>query len=617
MHHSGREVRRRVSFETPRKETLPWSSSRKRLFCFPESRSGRFSKNVRYRSPLDRDRRFAKIVPQLTRSPLPLVILLLAAPESMAWSDQVSRVEKGPVYVTRVKEGVLSCGRAKPTDLDFLGELYSRFSGRTEFEGTQFLTPDAAEIRVIYQDFPRAARRAFQRAVDIWARVLDTRVPIEIEARFASSQDTGRSLEDALAFAGPKRWKDLGGQTPLLRPSALANQLHERDYFPDDADVHVTFYQEVDWYFGLDGDPGAEQIDFVSLALHEIGHGLGFADSFSVNPDGEAEIGAIPTVYDYFVGTWETPLRDFSSGSPELLEALTGIKLFWLGKHARDANHGWPVMLWAPAEYSWSSIVHVDRHAYPPGTPDSLMAPGWPSGTMVQEIGPITRGMLQDVGWQIQDPEIHLPLIAIGEGWSSEIVLVNRSAEMATVAVEAWGSDGVPLNAAYLFDSHEFRIGPRGSLTLSSRVGGAGAEAPGSLVVSSDHPVSATVQLRHGETISAGIVGSPELRSAVAPVRRSGNLGTALSIRNVELSEQTVELRLLGDSGQLRESASLSLPSQGTAAGSVDEIFPAAFSSPFQGSVEIRANGGRISLVVLQVDASTGVATPLPALSLQ
>ncbi len=30
------------------------------------------------------------------------------------------------------------------------------------------------------------------------------------------------------------------------------------------------------WYYGLDGKPPGNQIDFISVLVHELGHGLGF-----------------------------------------------------------------------------------------------------------------------------------------------------------------------------------------------------------------------------------------------------------------------------------------------------------------------------------------------------
>ena len=43
----------------------------------------------------------------------------------------------------------------------------------------------------------------------------------------------------------------------------------------------ITFDLDNDWYFGTDGSPGASQSDFLSVAVHELGHLLGFGTATS------------------------------------------------------------------------------------------------------------------------------------------------------------------------------------------------------------------------------------------------------------------------------------------------------------------------------------------------
>ncbi|MDP2602930.1 MAG: hypothetical protein Q8S00_10100 [Deltaproteobacteria bacterium] len=54
---------------------------------------------------------------------------------------------------------------------------------------------------------------------------------------------------------------------------------------PGQNDISATFsstigtpgcLQSSGWYYGFDGNPPAGTIDFVSVLLHELGHGLGF-----------------------------------------------------------------------------------------------------------------------------------------------------------------------------------------------------------------------------------------------------------------------------------------------------------------------------------------------------
>src|SRR5690625_6083781 len=56
-----------------------------------------------------------------------------------------------------------------------------------------------------------------------------------------------------------------------------------------DQDIRVNINCSFnDWYFGRDGNPPFGKIDFVTVVLHEIGHGIGFSVTLSALP-GEEE----------------------------------------------------------------------------------------------------------------------------------------------------------------------------------------------------------------------------------------------------------------------------------------------------------------------------------------
>src|SRR5439155_27125512 len=88
-------------------------------------------------------------------------------------------------------------------------------------------------------------------------------------------------------------------------PIALANKLAGTDLDSGLEDVDAQFNSGfANWYFGTDGHPAVNQIDFMSVVLHELGHGLGFFGSMNVsNPnDGNWGFGIVspvaPAIFD-------------------------------------------------------------------------------------------------------------------------------------------------------------------------------------------------------------------------------------------------------------------------------------------------------------------------------
>ena len=49
---------------------------------------------------------------------------------------------------------------------------------------------------------------------------------------------------------------------------------------PKDADIICSINSSADWYFGTNGNTPNSKYDLVTVALHEITHGLGFAGFF-------------------------------------------------------------------------------------------------------------------------------------------------------------------------------------------------------------------------------------------------------------------------------------------------------------------------------------------------
>ena len=308
---------------------------------------------------------------------------------------------------------------------------------------------------------------------------------------------------------------------------------------------------------------------------------------------------------------------EYTNPSTELTDAVTGITLFWRGPKTRTANGGsYPVLLWAPEEFdSGSSVAHLDEYAYPPGTPNALMTPSSGRGEAQSSlgVGPIVLAMLEDMFWTIREQTLQIPQFAVGGGFSSDVVVTNRSStELAAVAIDVWDPEGNALDGNLILGvgADRFDLSPSGSRTLTLSHDGSDL-LTGSITVSSDTPVSAVVRFDLQGTGITGVGTSPRLRAAIAPVRRSGNLSSGVAIRNPELAAQTIDLELKDEDGLVVPGgeASRTIEAGGRIAEFIEQFFPDADTTDFKGEITIRAGAGQIAVIVLELEVGRAFTT--------
>lgn len=266
--------------------------------------------------------------------------------------------------------------------------------------------PSAASItptstwQVTYSGFGAQQQAAFQAAVDIWATVVTNSVPITVDASFAALSP------GVLGSAGPTYvYGGSGlGDGQSLYPGALTNALLGYDYDTAEADITARFSSVAsNIYYGTDGNPPSGQIDFVSVVLHELGHGLGFIGGMDYS-GGLGYKTPPPAIYDqYSVDNGGASLLDspsYPNGSTALGNALTGNALFWSGAQATAANGGVRPKLYAPGSWTpGSSYSHLDETTYGLGNVNSLMTPQISAQEVMRTPGPIVVGMFRDMGW--------------------------------------------------------------------------------------------------------------------------------------------------------------------------------------------------------------------------
>ncbi len=251
-------------------------------------------------------------------------------------------------------------------------------------------------------------REAFQRATDVWSRHLLNPGTIRINVSFAAMG--GSAASTPLAEAGPA-WIfanfDGAWREGTWYSSAMADMAAGYDLKPGYQDIAVSFNADLDtaggagWYYDPQASSGGE-IDFQTVAMHEIAHGLGVFSSF--RPDGTWGYYGIGMIFDSF-------LVD-SSGNPLIEKTIDPSNVtngvFWNGPSAtaawQELGGQGDVPIYAPGVWrTGSSLSHLDEETFTGGM--DLTTPFYDQAA--RSIDAVTLGILEDMGWQVDyDPPL-------------------------------------------------------------------------------------------------------------------------------------------------------------------------------------------------------------------
>ena len=258
-----------------------------------------------------------------------------------------------------------------------------------------------------------------QAAADIIEDALDISAPLEISIDFkglacVNSSDGGTSA--ILGTAGPVGiHTDIPSRT--FTPNSLYNQLVGSDTSFSQVEIWAEFNSDIDgsasclngntWYYGLD-DPEDERLSLLSVAVHEILHGMGFisllADDGASYIWGTAESGERVELFDPFTlkivnATTGKSITELSKNS-RLQLMRSGQNLGWSGELVNSKSASYSegftngrARLYAPGVYTPSSSAsHFDTSF----DPDEIMEAMYTS--FVSSIG-LAREALIDIGW--------------------------------------------------------------------------------------------------------------------------------------------------------------------------------------------------------------------------
>ncbi|MBK9175894.1 MAG: hypothetical protein IPM46_06050 [Flavobacteriales bacterium] len=291
----------------------------------------------------------------------------------------------------------------------------------------------AASFTITHFGTPAEAQPAIERAAEIWGSILHSDVPIKVAVSWFP---LGAS---ALGVTFPNGRKDFPG-APVAATwyaSCLANSIAGTELNPGEDDINVYLNSSTNWYLGLDGNTPAGQYDLVTIALHELGHGLGFV-GLAKKTGNEGSFGQVllsdfsplittfpwpeqeglPGIFDrYLTTTAQGQLHFLANPSTALGTAFTSNQVFFNGDYAVAVNAGQQPRIYAPAVFALgSSCVHLNESTYPVGTPNELMTPFGSPGNANHWPGPIAVAVMRDIGWTIA-PDVGTDEIRPPEAW--------------------------------------------------------------------------------------------------------------------------------------------------------------------------------------------------------
>lgn len=280
---------------------------------------------------------------------------------------------------------------------------------------------------------------AVQHAASIWAGIIESDITINIDTRFDPLSCDASEAE--LGFGGPMSWATLTVPQAVpdtWYPIPLANKIRDLDINFFISEIQLTLTTRLDtgcafprtWYYGLDGagDPGTT-LDVVTIALREIGHGLGFNTFVDLTTG--ARVNDRNDIFMLFLEDLTTGKTwDEMSDSERVSSAANTGNLVWNGPRVTASagilgagtNDG-KVVMHAPAAIEPGiSVIHWD----PSATPDELMES---SLTAAIHDPSLARALMVDIGWTLET--CGDGVVDIGEYCDSALECCTSSCDIA------------------------------------------------------------------------------------------------------------------------------------------------------------------------------------------
>lgn len=279
-----------------------------------------------------------------------------------------------------------------------------------------------ASFQVTYLGANPQVELATEKACEIWSDILVSSEPIKINFYWVNASQFG--FLGLTLSNGVKNFQN-APINDVWYPTSLAKAIAGNDLQINDVDIDIFLDSTYNWYYGTDGNCPANQHHLVKVILHEIGHGLGFYSVANLDQSGIGSFSHVidpmvnsfasfpipnlngePLIYDLFIenlqGQQLVDTNLFINPSIALSTQFTGNNLYFNGLNTVNANNQSRPRLYAPSTFAFgSSILHLNESSFASSSSDGLMTPFSGAGETNLVPGPITLGMLKDMGWSI------------------------------------------------------------------------------------------------------------------------------------------------------------------------------------------------------------------------
>lgn len=256
---------------------------------------------------------------------------------------------------------------------------------------------------------------ALNNAAHRWDNYLKITVPIKVNLFLINTNlvpFSGLTLAN-----GRKKFINIPDPN-FIYTTALANQLAGMELNPGEQDMDIYINLITPMYFGT-GKPASNQEDFITLIMHEIGHGLGFYSDGYVNATNIGSFGnipataispistsfpwhgqdSIPSIYDkYIIKKSGKHLVGIAVNNTSTLgDSIKFTTNYFDGpQYANASNGGKPIKL---SGGTGTYTLGVDLLHLNDDVCNSIMSYCWGLGDTVRTPAAWEMGILNEIGW--------------------------------------------------------------------------------------------------------------------------------------------------------------------------------------------------------------------------